>query len=318
VEVIDWLLTGDPAIRWQVLRDILGEPESAWGPERAKAEREGGGAELLAHQDPDGQWAGGSFFPADFGGREEWEQVGQPWTATAFSLTQLREFGLDPTSVRARRTVALIGENCRWDHAGQRYWDGEVEECINGRTVADGAYFGVDVSAIVELLLTQRQPDGGWNCERENGSVHSAFASTINVLEGLLGYERQAEGTPASREARTSGEEYLLQRGLFRRARTGGPADAQFLTLSYPHRWHYDVLRALHSFCDAGALTGSGPDPRLADALDHLRAQRRDDGRWQVDWRPGGRVWFEMDQIPGQPSRWVTLRALRVLSWARA
>ena len=187
--VIDWLLDSDPSIRWQVMRDLLDAPKSEWTAERAKVETEGWGARLLSCQDADGQWAGGAFFPANFDPRE-WREVGQPWTATSFSLSQLREFGLDPSSDRARRTVELIGANSRWDEGSQPYWEGEVEECINGRTVADGAYFGIDVSSIVERLTGDRQGDGGWNCERINGSTCSSFASTINVLEGLLEYER--------------------------------------------------------------------------------------------------------------------------------
>ncbi len=216
-QVIDWLLDSDPAIRWQVMRDLLDAPESEWTAERAKVESEGWGASLLANEDEDGQWAGGAFVPRGFDFRE-WQDVGQPWTATAFSLSQLREFGLDPASDRARRAVELIGANARWDHAGEPYWEGEVEECINGRTVADGAYFGVDVSPLVARLAGERLDDGGWNCERANGSVRSSFATTINVLEGLLEYERATGGTPESREARKSGEEYLLERNLFRRA----------------------------------------------------------------------------------------------------
>jgi hypothetical protein len=311
--VIDWLLQSDPSIRWQVMRDLLGAPESQWRAERAKVETEGWGARLLSCQDEDGQWAGGAFLPRDFEARE-WQEVGQPWTATAFSLSQLREFGLDPSSDRAQRTVRLVGANSRWDEGGQPYWAGEVEECINGRTVADGAYFGVDVSSIVDRLLGERVDDGGWNCERVNGSVRSSFATTINVLEGLLEYERATGGTPESRQARESGETFLLERGLFRRLRTGEPADEQFLRFTYPNRWRYDVLRALDYFRSAGAA----PDPRLREAADHVRSRRLDDGTWLLDWRPGGRVWFEMDDGPGQPSAWVTLRAMRVLAWWEA
>ena len=164
--VIDWLLDSDPSIRWQVMRDLLDAPESEWTAERAKMETEGWGARLLSYQDEDGQWAGGAFVPSDFDPRE-WQERGQPWTATSFSLSQLREFGLDPSSDRAKRTVELIGANSRWDEGGQPYWEGEVEECINGRTVADGAYFGVDVSPIVDRLVGERLADGGWNCETD-------------------------------------------------------------------------------------------------------------------------------------------------------
>src|SRR5258708_1992880 len=182
--VTGWLVGSDPSIRWQVMRDLLDVPESRWRAERAEVETMGWGALLLSHEDDDGQWAGGAFAPSDFDFRE-WQEVGQPWTATAFSLSQLREFGLDPSSGRAKRAVELIGANSRWDHGGEPYWQGEVEECINGRIVADGAYFGVDVSSIVGRLLGERLDDGGWNCERINGCVRSSFATTINRLEVL-------------------------------------------------------------------------------------------------------------------------------------
>jgi hypothetical protein len=312
--MIDWLLDSDPSIRWQVMRDLLDARESEWSAERAKVETEGWGARLLSYQDEDGQWAGGAFVPSDFDPRE-WQEVGQPWTATTFSLSQLREFGLDPSSDRAKRTVELIGANSRWDEGGQPYWEGEVEECINGRTVADGAYFGVDVSSIVDRLVGERLPDGGWNCERINGSVRSSFASTINVLEGLLEYERATGGTPESQEARKSGGEYLLERNLFRRLSTGEPADERFLYFLHPNRWHYDVLRALDYFRFSAILTGADADPRLGEAIDHVRSRRLEDGTWPLDWSPTGRVWFEVDDGQGKPSRWVTLRAMRVLRW---
>lgn len=312
--VVDWLLDSDPAIRWQVMRDLLGAPQREWVAERARVETEGWGARLLSFEDPDGQWAGGAFLPEGFDFRDM-ERLGQPWTATTFSLSQLREFGLDPASDAARRAVELIGANSRWDHAGQPFWEGEVEECINGRLVADGAYFGVDVSPVVERLTGERLADGGWNCERANGSVRSSFASTINVLEGLLEYERATGGTAASREARKTGEEYLLERRLFRRLSTGQAADPGFLSFLHPNRWRYDVLRALDYFRAAGLLTGLAPDPRVGEAVDHVRSRRLEDGRWPLDWTLPGQTWFDVDDGAGNPSRWITLRALRVLDW---
>jgi hypothetical protein len=312
--VVDWLLDSDPSIRWQVMCELLDAPEPEWRAERAKVETDGWGARLLSLEDEDGQWAGGAFAPSDFDFRE-WHEVGQPWTATAFSLSQLREFGLDPSSDRAKRAVELIGANSRWDEGGQPYWEGESEECINGRTVADGAYFGVDVSSIVDKLAGERLDDGGWNCERANGSARSSFATTINVLEGLVEYDRATGGTPESQEARGSGEEYLLERKLFRRLSSGKPADEQFLCFLHPSRWHYDVLRALDYFHSAAMLTGAPPDPRLGEAIDHVRSRRREDGTWPLDWSLPGRVWFDVDDGVGKPSRWVTLRAMRVLRW---
>ena len=312
--ITDWVAGFDPALRWQIMRDVIGAPETEWAPIRAMVETEGIGARLLALQDADGQWSGGAFFPPGFTGTQFQEQ-GQPWTTTTWVLTQLRELGLDPNSAPAKATVRLVGENARWDHAGEPYWTGEVEECINGRTVADGAYFGVDVAPIVARLLGESLPDGGWNCERCNGSSRSSFATTINVLEGLLEFERATGGTPESRRARHQGEEYLLARRLFRRASTGEPADEQFLALTYPTRWRYDVLRALDYFRAASRLDNTAPDARLAEAIELVRSKQDDSGRWRLDWVPKGATLIDLDDGPGQPSPWVTLRALRVLHW---
>ncbi len=311
--VTEWLLDADPALRWQVQRDLLGLPEAAWRTTRALVETEGWGARLLALEDADGQWDGAAFWPAGFT-EEEWRRDGQPWTATCWTLFQLREFGLEPSSASARRAVALVGENCRWEEGDQLFWDGEVEECINGRTVAIGCYFGVDMAPLVERLVGERLEDGGWNCERANGSVRSSFDTTINVLEGLLEYERVTGGTDASRRARAAGEEYLLTRALFRRLGTGEPADQRYLRLLHPSRWRYDILRGLDHFRTASLLTGSAPDPRLAEAVELLRG-RALDGRWALDWDLRGRVWFPLDDGVGRPSRWLTLRAQRVLDW---
>lgn len=314
--VIDWLLDpehSDPSIRWQVMRDLLDAPQSEWMAERSRVEREGWGARLLSFQDDDGQWAGGAHFPADYvwGG----DEPGQPWTSTSHSLSQLREFGFDPSSERARRMVELIGAHSRWEHDSQPYWEGEVEPCINGVLVANGTYFGVDMSPVVDRLEGERLEDGAWNCEAENGSVRSSFDTTINVLDGLLAYERVTGGTPESREARLSGEEYLLKRSLFRRLSTGEPADRKYLQFIHPNRWHHDVLRGLDYFRAAAALTEADPDPRLGEAIEYIESRRSEDGTWPLDVNPTGRVWFDVDDGPGKPSRWVTLRALRVLRW---
>jgi hypothetical protein len=312
--IAEWLMNSDSSIRWQVMRDILHTPESEWQVERDKVETTGWGAQLLSHRDEDGQWAGGAFIPRDFES-QEWQEVGQPWTATSFSLSQLREFGLNPTSESARRVVRLIGTSSFWFDGEYPYWEGETEECINGRVVADGAYFGVGVSSIVQQLIEEQLDDGGWNCERVNGSVRSSFATTINVLEGLLEFETATGGTPDSLRARKAGEEYLLQRNLFRRLSTGELADEQFIKFTHPSRWHYDVLRALDYFRLSGSKSGASPDPRLADGLIYVRSRRLEGGKWPLDASPPGRVWFDIDDGVGLPSRWVTLRAMRVLDW---
>ena len=252
MSVMAWLLEGDPAIRWQVMRDLATASPDDVAVERARVEHEGWGAQLLALEDADGLWAGGACFPASYTGGEP----GQPWTATMHTLQTLQLLGLDPASESARRAIALVAENGRWEHDGQRYFDGEVEPCINGRTVETGAYFGVDVAAIVERLLGERLEDGGWNCEAENGSVRSSFDTTINVLDGLLEFERATGGSAEVRTARRGGEEYLLERGLFRRKSTGDVVDPAYLDFAFPYYWHYDVLRALDYFRRVGSRPG--------------------------------------------------------------
>ena len=310
-DVIDWLLDSDPSIRWQVMRDLLDSTPEDWESERARIETEGWGAQLLALEDEDGSWDGGAHFPAGFSWGDE---PGQPWTSTSHSLAQLREFGL-PRSPRTRTMVELIGANTRWEYDDLPYWGGEVEPCINGALVANGTYFGVDMTPVVNRLIGERLEDGGWNCEAENGSVRSSYDTTINVLEGLLEYERVTGGTETSRGARRSGEEYLLERSLHRRLSTGEPADERFLYLLHPNRFHYDVLRALDYFRSASLLTGTPPDPRLGEAIEYVRSRQLDDGTWPLDWNPTGRTWFDVDDGKVQPSKWVTLRALRVLDW---
>jgi hypothetical protein len=307
VTVVDWLLDSDPAIRWQTLRDLTGTPPAEVAHERARVANHGWGARLLALEGGDGLWDGGACFPASF----DRDEPGQPWTATMHTLQTLQIFGLDPASAAARRSVALVAEHGRWEHAGQRYFDGEVEPCINGRTIETGAYFGVDVSGIVGRIIDERLEDGGWNCEAENGSVRSSFDTTINVLDGLLEFERATGGSAAVREARRSGEEYLLERGLFRRLSTGEVAVATYLDFAFPYYWHYDVLRALDYFRHAGAER----DPRMAEAIELVRSKRQPDGRWLLDRVHPGRVHFDLEEAVGRPSRWNTLRALRVLKW---
>jgi hypothetical protein len=285
MSVTDWLLEGDPAIRWQVLRDLGDASPDEVAAERARVEHEGWGARLLALEGPDGLWDGGACFPANYTGGEP----GQPWTATMHTLQTLQLLGLDPASASARRAIALVAEHGRWEHAGQRYFDGEVEPCINGRTIQTGAYFGVEVAAIVQRVLGERLDDGGWNCEAENGSVRSSFDTTINVLDGLEEFERATGGSPEVRAARRGGEEYLLERGLFRRKSTGEVVDPAYLEFAFPYYWRYDVLRALDYFRRSGA----DPDPRMAEAVEVVRSKQQPDGRWLLDRIHPGRVHFD-------------------------
>ncbi len=307
--VLDWLLDSDPAIRWQALRDLADAPPEIVECERARVvtEKAGWGARLLALQGEDGQWEGGALFPA----RRAQSGEGQPWTATAYSLVLLQDFGIDPGNDTVRRAVAKVRDHCRWEHAGQPFFSGEVEPCINGLTVALGAYFNQDVDGVVARLVDEQLEDGGWNCEAENGSVRSSFHTTIRVLEGLLAHERATGGSAKSIAARRRGEGYLLERKLFRRKSTGEVVDPAYRQFSFPTRWHYDVLRALEYFRAAG----DPPDPRIDEAIDLLRSKQQPDGTWLLENTHPGVVHFPLDAADGRPSRWNTLRALRVLRW---
>jgi hypothetical protein len=278
--------------------------------ERARIATEGWGAQILALRDPDGQWAGGACFPADSWG---WKQdQGQPWISTLPTLQLMLDFGIDPNSQQVRDAIQKVKTNCHWEYAENLlFFDGEVEPCINGRTVRIGAYFGVAVDRIVDRLLGEQLADGGWNCEAENGSVRSSFATTINVLEGLLEHEKRTGGSPQSLAARQRGEEYLLERRLLRRKSTGEVVNPLWLKFSFPIRWHYDVLRGLEYFRAAGAAR----DPRLAEAIALVREKQQPDGRWLLENTYPGKIWFPLEDGDGQPSRWNTLRALRVLDW---
>ncbi len=299
MDVIDWLMDSDPSIRWQVMRDLTDAPADDVGAERARVAREGWGAQLLAAQDPDGRWSGGTFFPR--------------WVATADTLHLLYLFGPDPNDPAIVRALAPIHENARWDYdPNLRFWDGEVEPCINGRTVAIGAYFGQDVRGIVDRLLTEQMADGGWNCEQENGSVRGAFDSTLNVLEGLLEFERSTGANGDVSAARLRGEEYLLERRLLHRLSDGEIGQKRWLYLGFPNAWFYDLARVL-DYMRAGR---TAPDARMSEAFDILESKRDETGRWPMDHAYHDAQLVDFGESEGQPSRWITLRALRALRWA--
>ncbi|MBS1694855.1 MAG: squalene cyclase [Actinobacteria bacterium] len=312
-----WLLDSDPALRWQVERDLVGEAPRVWQATRARIADEGFGARLLAVQGQDGQWAGGAFFPADFDfdGPEAAEDAGQPWTATTWTLNTLRDWGLDAEVLRRRRTAELLAANSRWEYDDLPYWDGEVDCCINAWTVANGVWLGADVSGIVDWLLEHRMQDGGWNCEWVNGSTRSSFHSTLNALRGLLADDVATGGSEATRAARNAGQEYLLLRGLMLRSSTGQPVAPWVGRFAYPFRWVYSVLNAADYFREVSLHEGAAPDPRMADAVELIRAARQPDGTWLQERRHPGRVWFEVDVPAGEPSKWLTLYGSRVLAW---
>ena len=308
-EVSDWLLDSDPALRWQVERDLLGAEEASWQATRARVNHEGFGAQLLSRQDPDGQWAGGAFFPADFGGDED---TPQPWTATTWALKDLREWGLAASALEG---TAEKLESARWEYDGLPYWGGEVDVCINSWTLSNGLWLGADVDGLVDWFLDHQLSDGGWNCEWVDGSKVASFHSTLNALVALLDYQKWTGDSARVERARTGGEEYLLSRELFRRRGTGEPFDGRSLALFHPRRWFYGILPALDYFREAKTIDGTDRDPRMEEAVEMIRARRSDNGTWNQDHRLAGDVWFHVDVPPGEASKWVTLQAQRVLDW---
>ena len=306
---IQWLLDSDPSIRWQAMRDLTDAPDEQVAAERARVAAEGAGARLLALQAPDGRWGGAAW--------------NRGWDSTMHVLMLLREMGLDPECEEARRAVGLVRDRVTWHGCGpretqhHRFLAGEIEPCINGQIAAAGAYFGQDVGGLVDRLLGEQLSDGGWNCEAENGSTRSSFNTTICVLEALLEHERSGGGSPAVKAARLRGQEYLLERRLLRRKSTGEvierdrKGNVPWSRFAFPTWWHYDVLRGLEYLRRAGVA----PDERVAEAIDLVASKRDGGGRWPLEAIYPGRMPVDTDDGEGQPSRWITLRALRVLDW---
>jgi hypothetical protein len=298
VTVIDWLIESDPAIRWQAERDLTDASPAAVARERARVPYEGVGAAILDSQGSDGAW----------------HRAGAPdWLPTLFTCQLLRATGVDPADPRVTSAVARLEAGFRW-HASlgaKPFFEGEVEPCINGGALALGAYFGRPSESLVRRFAGEQLEDGGWNCDAPK-STRSSFHTTICVLEGLLEYERGVGSSAEIASARQRGEEYLLERRLFRRRSTGEVADPAFLTFAFPPRYAYDVLRALDYFRAAGAR----PDRRMEEAVDLVRSRQQSDGRWLLDRTHGEAIAVPLDESVGEPSRWNTLRALRVLRWA--
>jgi len=316
--VTEWLLDSDPAIRWQVMRDLTDASDEDVAKERSRVATEGWGAQLLAMQGADGSWGGTAW--------------NHGWDSTMHILTLLREFGLEPASDEVRRAVGLVRDHVHWmgwdwdgkwqgrNFVGNPFFAGEVEPCINGQVMASGVYFGQDCQRIVDRLLNEQLPDGGWNCEAENGSTRSSFNTTICVLEALLEYELAGGTNAAVTQARLRGQEYLLERRLFYRLSTGEAikrdreGSISFIRFAFPTWWHYDVLRGLEYLRRARVK----PDERMAEAIDLVESKRDSDGRWSLEVLYPGNMPIEMYEGEGQPSRWNTLRALRVLDWYSA
>jgi hypothetical protein len=313
---IRWLLDGDPAIRWQVLRDLLGAPSRTVERERRRVAKQGWGARLLARQDPEGTW--GSRHLTRAGRRSSDDGLYTPkWTSTTYTMLLLRDFGLPATDRQARRGCRLLLERGLRRDGGIGYgsW-GAGETCVTGMVLSilsSFHYADQRLATIVRHLLERQMSDGGWNCRRSRGATHSSVHTTISVLEALWAYERHFQGRPGMqvvRAAQRRGREFLLAHRLFRSHRTGRVIKSELLAFTFPPRWHYDVLRALDHFQAVGAAR----DPRLAEAIGLVRTSQRPDGRWSLTKRYRGKTFFELERM-GFPSRWNTLRALRVLKW---
>nr|WP_193073178.1 MULTISPECIES: squalene cyclase [unclassified Brevibacterium] len=303
----DWLLDSDPALRWQVERDLLDVDEDTWQETRKRVPAEGFGRELLSRQDADGQWAGGAYFPADFRGEGP-----QPWTATTWALNELREWGV-PASALEGTAAQLVP--VKWEYEDMPYWGGEVDVCINAMTLSNGLWLGADVDEIVDWFLDHQLDDGGWNCEWVDGSTVASFHSTLNALIGLLDYQVRTGDAERVAAARARGEKYLLRRELFRRLSTGEPFYSRVFSFAHPRRAYYNVLAAADYFRAAADADGASPDSRMSVAIEAIRSQRQSDGTWLQGHRLDGDVWFHVDVPTGEPSKWVTLQATRVLKW---
>ena len=302
--VIDWLMQGDPAIQWQTMRDVLGKPRAKWKPVRQRVASEGWGGRLLGVRDSAGTWGGGIYSPK--------------WTSTTYTLLLLRDMGLPRETPAGGNGAALLADRFFGPMADEGFAQrlAKLDLCIAGMCLSLLAYFGVQDSRampLVEQLLAQQMADGGWNCVYRRRPVrHSSLHTTMNVLDGLADYAEhcRAKAAFAVNDAIRCAHEFILDHRLFRSDKTGEVIRPEFTKFSFPPRWHWDVLRGLDHF-----RRMNGPrDPRLNDAIDLLRSRQSKDGCWKLQHHYGGREFFRMES-PGQPSRWNTLRALRVLRW---
>lgn len=298
--VIQWLLEGDVSIQFQVYRDLLKSPQEDL---RHQIATQGWGQILLSKRLPNGHW-GRSFY--------------QPkWTSTHYTLLELKNMALAPS-------IPEISQTLEWIVANEKCVDGGInpsegtrhsDVCINGMFLNYATYFGATqehLQSVVDFLIGQQMSDGGFNCHsNRKGAVHSSLHTTLSVLEGLLEYSRSGYSYRSRELQQIAGEstEFMLRHRLYKSDKTGKIIDDRMMRFSYPCRWYYDVLRALDYLQDAGIKH----DPRMDDALGLLLKKRTSDAKWTLQAKHPGQEHLQME-IPGKPSRWNTLRALRVIS----
>lgn len=293
--LIDWLLEGDVCVQYQTKRDLLGAGKQELDALQMRIPLEGFGAEYLKNRSSWGGW-GRSFY--------------QPkWTCSHYTLLEMRNIGFPQDCSEAKAEVSRILR-------GEKNGSGSIMDdvCINGMVLGYACYFGADeddLKSIVDYILAEMMPDGGFNCRRaRKGALHSSLHSTICVAEGIAEYKKQGYtyrlgGLLGAQE---TSQEFMLQHKLYRSDHTGEVIDKKMLMLSYPPRWRYDILRAL----DYLRAAGRAYDGRMDDALEALKGKMRKDGAWPTQSRQPGEVFFETETA-GKSGRWNTLRALRVL-----
>ncbi len=302
---INWLLKGDISIRWQVMRDLLDRPKQEWQIVQSRLPDEGWCRQILKYRDASGRWTPRLY--------------GKKWISTTYSLVLLRRMGLPPHYPVAVESCRLFLEEALWHDGGINISASlkRSETCVTGFVLALLSWFQVDDpnrERIVEYLLNEQMKDGGWNCMRHQGAVHSSFHTTINVLEGLHEYAvTGGKHTADTLKAEAIAREFFIQHRLYRSHRTGEVANPAFTRFSFPPRWYHDVLRTLDYFRSCKASY----DERLTDPIGLLQKKQTKNGRWLLQNRHPGQTYFEMEK-PGKESRWNTLRALRVLKWWNA
>lgn len=303
---LKWLLDSDPAIRWQVMRDLSAEAPATIAAERSRVATEGWGAKLLALQSPAGDWGDGPP-----GWRDDLPKEDRRMLITLYTLAVLKDLGLDPASKQAQQMIDRVEKHLVFERLDNRpFLHGETEPCINGRILGLGSYFKEPNDSLADQLLGEQLGDGGWNCEAPPSQC-SSFHTTICVLEGLFDYERAGRKSAAVTQARERAEQYLLERRMFRSLRTGEVIDKRWLRFSFPTFWHYDVLRGLDYMRNAG----NTPDSRVAEAIEIVFRRRHQNGRWPLNLLHPEFIPSPMETEVGCASRWNTLRALSVLRW---